>query len=56
MFQEGRTALLVACWRGFLPIMDILIKSGANTDAQDQVNVYDSVPSTVTIQYVPYSY
>ena len=35
--QEGRTALLVACWRGFLPIVDMLLKSGANTDAQDQV-------------------
>ena len=38
MFQEGRTALLVACWRGFLPIVVMLIKSGANTDAQDQVH------------------
>ena len=37
MFQEGRTALLVACWRGFLPIVTMLIKSGANTNAQDQV-------------------
>ena len=37
MFQEGRTALLVACWRGFLPIVIMLIKSGANTNAQDQV-------------------
>jgi ankyrin repeat protein len=37
MFQEGRTALLVACWRGFLPIVVMLIKSGANTNAQDQV-------------------
>ena len=35
--QEGRTALLVSCWRGFLPIVDMLLKSGANTDAQDQV-------------------
>ena len=37
MFQEGRTALLVACWRGFLSIVIILIKYGANTNAQDQV-------------------
>ena len=53
MFQEGRTALLVACWRGFLPIVIMLIKSGANTNAQDQV-LYDSVPST--IQSIPYPY
>ena len=39
MLQEGRTALLVACWRGFLPIVIMLIKSGANTNAQDQVHV-----------------
>ena len=41
MHQEGRTALLVACWRGFLPIIIMLIKSGANTNAQDQV-LYNS--------------
>ena len=37
MFQEGRTALLIACWRGFLSIVVILIKFGANTNAQDRV-------------------
>ena len=38
VFQEGETALLVACWRGYLPIVVMLIKSGANTNAQDQVH------------------
>ena len=48
MFQEGRTALLVACWRGFLPIVIMLLKSCAKTNAQDQVHVlYGSVPSTI---------
>ena len=53
MFQEGRTALLVACWRGFLPIVAMLIKSGANTNAQDQVLyviVYSVQYNTVVIQ------
>ena len=37
--QEGRTAIMVASWKGHLPIMMELIRAGAKTDTQDQVCV-----------------
>ena len=37
--QEGRTALMIACWKGHLPIVMEMIRTGAKTDIQDQVCV-----------------
>ena len=36
-YQEGRTALLVACWEGHYDIACQLLQAGANPNAQDQV-------------------
>ena len=36
--QEGRTALMVASWRGHLMTVMELLTAGANTDTQDQVS------------------
>ena len=35
--QEGRTALMLACWRGYLETVKELLRAGARTDTQDQV-------------------
>ena len=37
--QEGRTALMLACWKGYLEIVKELLRAGARTDTQDQVSV-----------------
>ena len=37
MYQEGRTALLVACWEGHYDIVCQLLLAGAKPNAQDQV-------------------
>ena len=38
--QEGRTALMLASWRGYLETVKELLRAGARTDTQDQVCVY----------------
>ena len=35
--QEGRTALMIASWRGHLEIAIELLKAGADSGTQDQV-------------------
>ena len=37
--QEGRTALMLACWRGYLETVKELLRAGADKDTQDQVCV-----------------
>ena len=38
MYQEGRTALLVACWKGHHDIVCQLLQAEAKPNAQDQVS------------------
>jgi ankyrin repeat protein len=38
IYQEGRTALLVACWREHYDIVHQLLVAGASPNAQDQVS------------------
>lgn len=40
IIQEGRTALLIACWRGYSDIVNELLSAGAQCNIQDQVHVY----------------
>ena len=37
--QEGRTALMLACWEGYLETVNELLRAGDDKDTQDQVCV-----------------
>ena len=56
-YQEGRTALLVACWREHYDIVHQLLVAGASPNAQDQVrgcghNISaDSLRISIVIRY-----
>ena len=56
-YQEGRTALLVACWREHYDIVNQLLVAGASPNAQDQVrgcghNISaDSLRISIVIRY-----
>ncbi len=48
-YQEGRTALLVACWEKHYDIVHQLLGAGASPNAQDQVSGLGHVESRLIL-------
>ena len=45
LYQEGRTALLVACWREHYDIVHQLLGASASPNAQDKVSGCGGIPA-----------